>query len=101
MKQEPKKLGRPVGNGKKKAKPSLSIHPDLIAQLEDARDKTGIPVSALVTACCKLRLPKLLRDLLENDPCDKVNLEPKDTPKKEVKLKHLPPAARAESPKAK
>ena len=67
MKKEPKKLGRPFGDGKKKAKPSLSIDPDLIAELEAARDKTGLSVSALVTACCKLRLPKLLRDLLEPD----------------------------------
>ena len=100
MKQEPKKLGRPVGDGKKKAKPSLSIDPDLIAQLEDARDRTGIPVSALVTACCKLRLPKLLRDLLENDPCDQVNLVTKDTPQKENKLKSLPVPDRSRINKA-
>lgn len=55
------KRGRPKNpDGTNKVKPSILIDPDVYADLEAAREATRIPISSLVTHCCKMHLPKLL-----------------------------------------
>jgi hypothetical protein len=69
MPNQSKKRGRPLlEESRKKAKPSLTIDPLVYEDLKKASSETGLSTSALVTACCRQQLSRLVKNLMDEAP---------------------------------
>lgn len=70
-------MGRPKNpEGKNKSKPSWTIPPDVVAELESASAITGVSCSQLVTMCCKQRIGSLVKILLSSSDMEPLKTVP-------------------------